>query len=636
MPENAERDPVPAILEYIPYRKRDGTCARDALTHPYFAERNFACVRVDIRGNGESEGLMADEYTPQELSDGVAIIDWISKQPWCSGNVGIMGISWGGFNGLQIAALDPAALKAVITLCSTDDRYADDIHYKGGCLLNENLGWGATMLSYSSRPPDAALVGENWRETWLNRLDAEPFLPTVWLQHQTRDSYWKHGSICEDYAAIKVPVLAVGGWGDAYKNPVFRLLENLQSPAKAIVGPWVHKYPHFAVPRPQIGFLQEAVRWWNRWLRDEPNNAEDLPAYRGYLMDGVEPSTWYEARPGQWIAEEHWPSPHIENQELTLTDDGLRESGELTAPVEINTPLTVGEDGGEYCAIWLGPEWPGDQSEDDLRSQCFDGEILSADWDIVGAPSLFIEFYSNKPRAQIIVRLCDVAPDGKSHRVTYGVLNLCHRDSHETPAYLTPFEDYSAEIKLDDIAYRVPKGHKLRIALSTSYWPLIWPSPEAATLKISKGRLLLPIRDIGSGPDEVNFEPVESAPPWKTEQIRTPTNSRRLEVDQRTGRRNFFIIDDFGCVKDSKHGLITGSIAREHWSIMPDDPLSARGDLHWTQTHERNGVTLRTEARCSMWSDRNSFYLTGKVEAFENNEPVHEKNWDEELPRHYM
>ena len=172
MPEDAAENPVPAILEHLPYRKRDGTTARDSLTHPYLAGHGYACIRVDMRGNGDSEGLMEDEYSEQELQDAVDVIAWLAAQPWCSGTVGMMGISWGGFNALQVAAKQPPALKAIVTLCSTDDRYADDIHYKGGLLLNENMGWGATMLSYSSRPPDPALVGERWREMWLERLRA--------------------------------------------------------------------------------------------------------------------------------------------------------------------------------------------------------------------------------------------------------------------------------------------------------------------------------------------------------------------------------------------------------------------------------------------------------------------------------
>ena len=225
-PVDATSDPVPVILEYLPYRKRDGTCARDALTHPWFAERGYACLRLDMRGSGDSEGVMQDEYTAQEQSDAVEVINWLAAQPWCNGSVGMMGISWGGFNGLQVAALAPEPLKAVITLCSTVDRFADDIHYKGGCLLNENLGWGATMWSYASKAPDPALR-DNWRELWLERLEAEPFLPSVWLRHQSRDAYWRHGSVIEDYTAIKARVLAIGGWGDAYKNAVPQLVEAL-------------------------------------------------------------------------------------------------------------------------------------------------------------------------------------------------------------------------------------------------------------------------------------------------------------------------------------------------------------------------------------------------------------------------
>ncbi len=251
---------MPAILEYLPYRKRDGTIVRDHLTHPYFAGHGYACVRVDMRGCGEADGVLEDEYSEQEQDDGVEVIDWIAAQDWCTGKVGMMGISWGGFNGLQIAALEPEPLKAIITLCSTDDRYADDIHYKGGCLLNENLGWGATMLAYSSRAPDPLLYGEKWYEAWMERLEAEPFLSARWLKHQRRDSYWKHGSVCEDYSRIKAAVLAVGGWNDAYSNAIPRMINGMTSPVRAIIGPWTHKYPHFAVPEPRIGFLQEALQ----------------------------------------------------------------------------------------------------------------------------------------------------------------------------------------------------------------------------------------------------------------------------------------------------------------------------------------------------------------------------------------
>ena len=214
MPEDAEENPVPAILEYIPYRKRDFTRPRDAHTHPYFAGHGYACVRVDIRGSGDSEGVLKDEYIQQELDDGCEILKWIASQPWCTGDIGMIGISWGGFNGLQIAAMQPPELKAVISLSSTDDRYADDVHYMGGCMLTDNLSWASTMFAYNSLPPDPALVGDRWRDQWFERLEGSGLWLETWLQHQRRDDYWRHGSVCEDFSAIKTPVMAVSGWAD--------------------------------------------------------------------------------------------------------------------------------------------------------------------------------------------------------------------------------------------------------------------------------------------------------------------------------------------------------------------------------------------------------------------------------------
>ncbi|MFK7837872.1 MAG: CocE/NonD family hydrolase [Sulfitobacter sp.] len=631
-PVDASDDPVPVILEYLPYRKRDGTCARDALTHPWFAERGYACVRVDMRGNGDSEGIMEDEYAPQEQADCVEVIAWLAAQDWCNGNVGMMGISWGGFNGLQVAALAPDALKAVITLCSTVDRFADDIHYKGGCLLNENLGWGATMWSYSSRAPDPALRAD-WREMWMQRLEAEPFLPAVWLRHQSRDAYWRHGSVIEDYNAIKAKVLAVGGWGDAYKNAVPQLVEALPG-AKGIVGPWVHKYPHFAAPEPRIGFLQEALRWWDHWLKGEDRGVEDDPDYRAYLMDGVRPAAWYLERPGRWIAEETGATSHLQAETLNLTDAGLAPAATpLTA--HIASPAQTGAAAGEYCAIWLGPEMPADQRQDDALSTTFDSAPLEADMDIVGAPALTLQIASNQPQAQIAVRLNHIHPDGASTRITYGVLNLSHRNSAADPKPMTPGRAEEVTLVLDHIAYRVPAGHRLRVSISNAYWPLIWPSPTATTLTLTAGHIALPQRPTAGG-DEHLFEPPTAAPAWETETLRPENHIRRQETDMVTGEVHLVIEDDFGRIRDADHGLITSTIARERWTIHPDDPASARGECHWTDELTRDDIHLRTETTCAMTSDATHFHLTARLEAYENDTLVYERDVADSIERHQM
>ena len=635
MPKGALNQPVPAILEYLPYRKRDGTTARDCLTHPYLAGHGYACLRVDMRGNGDSEGVMLDEYAERELQDACEIIAWIVQQPWCTGKVGMMGISWGGFNALQVAAMQPPGLDAIITLCSTDDRYADDIHYKGGCLLNENLGWGATMLSYSSRPPDPLVVGEKWRDMWLQRLENEPFLPAVWLNHQTRNAYWKRGSVCEDFSKIKAATLAIGGWGDAYKNAVSRLVQGINAPVKGIIGPWIHKYPHFAVPHPQIGFLQEALRWWDRWLKGIDTGVETDPAMRLYVMDGLPPQTWYEERPGRWIAEEVWPSPDICMQTLHLNGaKGLGKKGEAIS-LSVSSPADCGEAAGEYCAIWLGPEMPGDQSGDDAMSVCFDGELLAQARDIIGAPIVRLRLISDKPRAQIAVRLCDVDVSGASSRITYGVLNLCHRDSHEFPQLLEPDRACDITLQLDDIAYRLPKGHRLRLSISNAYWPMIWPSPESTKLTLLSGSIDIPLRaDLAE--DKVTFEAPEAAAPWRIEKRRVSSNRREFSADPTSGEDILAIVDDFGVTRDLEHGLKTGGIARETWRIHPDHPLSARGETHWTQTLTRGGWSVRTEAYTSMWSDASDFHLTGRLETYENGQLVFAKDHRESIPRGFL
>ncbi|MBM1310932.1 CocE/NonD family hydrolase [Sulfitobacter mediterraneus] len=630
MPKDAGDDPVPVILEYLPYRKRDGTCARDALTHPWFAMRGYACLRVDIRGNGDSEGLMEDEYTAQELNDAVEVINWAAAQPWCNGNVGMMGISWGGFNGLQVAALAPDPLKAVITLCSTVDRFADDIHYKGGCLLNENLGWGATMWSYSSRAPDPALRPEDWREMWLERLETEPFLPAKWLRHQRRDAYWRHGSVCEEFSAIKAKVLAVGGWGDAYKNAVPQLVEALPG-AKGIVGPWVHKYPHFAVPEPRIGFLQEALRWWDHWLKGLDTGVEDDPDYRAYLMDGVRPAAWYTERPGRWVAEDKGATSHLDTAALHLTDSGLADQAAALDAL-VSSPAHCGADAGEYCAIWLGPEMPGDQRHDDALSRCFDSDPLTQDMDIVGAPRLSLTVASDHPQAQIAVRLNHIHPDGASTRITYGVLNLSHRNSAAEPQPMQPGVPEEVSFALDHIAYRVPKGHRLRVSISDAYWPLVWPSPEKTELRLTKGAIALPQRPTAGG-DEYAFAPPTAADPWQIETLRDENHIRRQETDMVTGRVSLIIEDDFGAVRDADHGLITSSIARENWSIHPDDPASARGTCHWTDELQKGDIRMRTETRCEMWSDSTKFHLTARIEAFEGNDLIYQRDVEDSIDR---
>ncbi len=635
MPSDTAKHPVPALLEYLPYRKRDGTHVRDALTHPYLAGHGYACVRVDMRGNGDSEGLMDDEYTQQELDDAVEVIAWLAGQKWCSGRVGMFGISWGGFNALQVAALRPPALKAIITLCSTDDRYEDDIHYKGGTLLNENLGWAATMLSYSSRPPDPKIVGTKWKKMWLDRLNHQPFLLSTWLKHPHRDGYWKHGSICEDWSKINIPVLAVGGWNDAYSNAVPRMMKNLRTPRKAIIGPWAHKYPHFAVPHPQIGFLQEMLRWWDQHLKDKVTGVMQEADYRFYIMDAYKPGTFPERIEGRWVNEHYWGMGNMSLKTWYLTSKGISGTKGEEKQFSITSPQTTGFDGGEYCIIWLGEEFPGDQRADDANSITFDTPALAEDLDVAGQPMLTLEFSVNKPIAHVAVRLNDVWPTGEVSRITYHLQNLCMRDSREYPTPLEHGKRYKVKIKMDDIAWRVPKDHRLRVSISTSYFPMMWPVAEPVTLTVYAGssEIQVPVRKAVVAEKPVEWKEAEAAAPVNAKEITKPFHTREVGTDAKTGAKTLTIVDDFGTQLLTDIGLEVHGAGRETYSIVADDPLSAVMETHWSESRKRGKWSVRTETYGRLTATKTHWKIWAKIEAFEGKKLIFTKEFNEDIER---
>ncbi|MFN5999457.1 MAG: CocE/NonD family hydrolase [Paracoccaceae bacterium] len=635
MPKDAATRPVPAILEYIPYRKRDGTLPRDEMMHPYFAGHGYAAVRVDMRGNGDSGGLMDDEYSPQEMNDAVAVIDWLSRQPWCSGSVGMMGKSWGGFNCLQAAFNGPSALKAVVSVCATTDRFADDIHFKGGCLLGENFGWGAVMLAYSSRPADPILRND-WRDDWLRRLEAEPWLAPGWAAHQARDDYWKHGSVGEDWGRNRVPAMIWGGWADNYMNTVAALVEHAPAPVKGVVGPWVHQYPHTAVPGPQVGFLQMALRWWDRWLKGAENGAETDPAYRAYVLHSEPPNASPATRAGHWVAEATWPSARVTPTVLHLTSGGfLGTEGGAAFSLGCSTPQHLGLDAGEFFPMGLNAELPGDQAADDALSLCFDGEVLAEDLQLLGAAELRLRLSSDKPLAFVVARLCDVAPDGSSVRIAHGMLNLCHRESREAPVPMVPGREVEVRFALDQMGYRLAAGHRVRLALSTTYWPFVWPSPEAATLTLTGGSLTLPVHK-GADSGEWTPPPAEHAAPWAHKVIREGRSRRFVERDMIRGTQTLVVEEDGGDRENLTHGLVSGESLTERWEIHPDDPLSARATHVWEQRLSRGSWAVRTEASAEMTATATHLRMQARLTAWEGEVVVFERHWDEEVERQFV
>lgn len=639
-PQSSEETSFPAILEYIPYRKRDVEAWQDSISHPYFAGHGYASVRVDLRGSGESDDVLRDEYLPQEQEDGLEVLKWIAAQQWCDGNIGMMGISWGGFNGLQIAALQPPELKCIITLCSTDDRYADDVHYMGGCLLGDNLSWASIMFAFNSCPPDPELVGERWREMWMNRMENSGLWLEKWLNHQHRGDYWKHGSVCEDYNAIKIPVYAISGWADGYSNAVCRMMEHLDVPRKGLIGPWSHKYPHLGVPGPAIGFLQEALRWWDHWLKDTDTGIMDEPMFRVWMQDSVPPSNTYQKKPGRWIAEDEWPSPRIKKQKYWLTDGKLRNASKMkSVPAitdSIQSPLSVGLFAGKWCSYNAPPDLPNDQREEDGGSLVYESNPTHEPMEIFGAPEIDLHFSVDKKVAQVAIRLSDVAPDDKATRITYGLLNLTHRNSHEYPEYLEPGKKYRVKIRLNDVAQQFPVGHRFRISISTSYWPLAWPPPTPVRMTVYEGEsaLYMPVRPPRTENGELQpFSPPEGAEPISIKQVERPNHDWVVKRYLAKDLSMLEVFNDDGILWLEDIDLEMEDRVYECYSYRTADFSSVKGEVKAKRGFKRGNWDVHTTTRTVLQSDEKYFYLHAELDAFENDLKVFSKTWSRKIPR---
>ncbi|RTM06210.1 MAG: CocE/NonD family hydrolase [Hyphomicrobiales bacterium] len=637
LPEDAEADPVPAILEYLPYRKRDGTVERDALTHPYFAGHGYAGVRVDMRGTGDSEGVCKGEYLKQEQDDCLAVIEWLAKQPWCSGTVGMIGISWGGFNGLQVAARRPPALKAVISLCSTDDRYNDDVHYLGGAQMCDNLMWGTTAWAIAMTPPDPLIVGDRWRQMWEGRLNGNGIWMQDWFEHQRRDDFYKHGSICEDYADVEIPVYAVGGWADGYPNPIFRMLEHLPGVRKGLIGPWGHKYPHFAMPGPRMGFLKECLRWWDQYLKGIDTGIAGEPMLRAWMQEPAPPAAIYDERPGRWIAEPSWPGPGVGERSLALSPGRLAEDADSDDVLTIRSPMTAGLSSGAWCGYGVLPTLPIDQRMEAGNALVFETEPLEEAVEILGFPEFAVKLASDKPVALMSATLSLVLEDGAASRVSYGILNLTHRHDDLDLKPMTPGKAETVRIKLRCCGQRFEKGQRIRLAIATAHWPIVFPGPENATLSIhcAGSRLILPVRK----PQPLDatlaaFKGPESATPMVQEVIKAGEPFRReVSTDQITGESTYTIVSDAGTVRHPHTGMTLSQRQTEIFVVHPDDPNSARGTVTWDKTYSRGDWKAGVSVSATVRALRDVWRMETHLIARAGDEAVVDRQEVKEFPR---
>ena len=618
----------PVVLEYIPYRTFDRYRPLDDHWGAALAARGIAFARVDIRGSGNSEGVLLDEYLESEQRDGADIIAWLAKQDWCNGAVGMRGISWGGFSTLQVAARRPPALKAIMPICATDMRFRNDAHYVGGMPGLTNLKWAAGFELVMSSPPDPAVVGPRWEEMWRARLESTPSIAARWLEHGTNDDYWRHGSVGLDPKAIACPTYLVDGWADSYAESAERLMRSLRVPRKTIFGPWGHSYPQFGRPGPGIDWIEEEERWWKHWLAGERNGVMDGPAFRFHLNYMTPAETGMENIPGHWAAEPSWPSPGIKERRLHLAPGKLANAaarGRLRYAADKLVGLTAPE-----WIPYAAAELPRDQAPDDARSLCFDLP-LDADQDVVGVPRLHLQVSSDRPIAAVAARLCEVDAEGRSWLVSQGVLNLCFRNGFtEEPAHLEPARPYPVSIDLAPIAYRFKAGRTLRLSLSDSLWPLVWPAPEKPilTFDLEESYLSLPIRPV---------PPKEEPFPIPERDIPFPRSNPRLDIDEEPGGR--VRVDGAWphstSIVDATGTELSGSGPDMQLEFDPSDSDSCRWSIKQTSRYRREDWDCEIRVAIEMTSTSTHFSITESLAAFKNGMAFYSREKRDRVPRHY-
>ena len=568
-------------------------------------------MRVDIRGTGDSEGVMVDEYDVPELTDGVRVIAWLARQPWSSGSVGMRGISWGGINALQIAAMRPPELKAIMPMGCVVDRYTGDAHYMGGAYGEQNMGWGTAFKGDMAAPPDPQVAGTHWEAMWRQRLEATPPILRTWSMHQRYDSYWKRGSIATDYAAIKCPVYVVDGWGDPYESIIGELLANLKVPRKGLIGPWGHIFPNLATPL-GLDWPYEEVRWWQQWLDGTATGIMDEPMLRVYMMYKADSQAFPDEVPGRWVAEDAWPSARTASSNLYF-DAGARLS---PSP---NSRDLIKYVGNKIVGL-TKPQWvygrptEFEQSPDDRNSLLFDSAPLDRDLEILGCPIARVRVSADVPVAQIAIRLTEVTPEGKSWLVSYNVLNLTRRDSMERPTALKIGEFYDIELPLYMIAHRFKRGNRIRAAVSESLWPLVWPSPQIATLRVALGasHLVLPVRPMPEREAPFTIPVIHSDRGYTP--LTTP-NRAQMPIRDATGRIKYDREGQPDTTFISAVGTTTTTASSRIIEVTEGDPTSCRMEMQHMNRWKRGDWDCTIQFGADLTATAEEFHLNEWVVA---------------------
>jgi predicted acyl esterase len=620
----------PVLFEFLPYRKDDSFYLRDYPLYSYFARRGYAAVKVDIRGTGSSEGeVPPKEYSEQELDDAVECIAQLADVPWSNGNVGMWGISWGGFNAIQVALRQPPALKAILAMDATDDLYHDDVHYIDGAFHVDQYELSIDTDLGLPRWPDYAL-DEDYFE---NRFYAYPWFIT-YLKQQKDGEFWRKNSLRWNYKAIQVPVYMIGGLLDGYRDSIPRMLENMDVPIKAVIGPWCHDWPDNGVPGPHYEWRHEIVRWWDYWLKGKDTGILEEPRFAVFVRDAHIPDAHLEMTPGHWRYED-WPLTRTVWERLHPEENhGLRRE-----PREDKVhSLAYVPSSGIAAGYWWGDP-TGDMRQEDAESLVYDSDVLTEVTEIIGFPRVRLKVSADAKLAHWIVRLEDIHPDGRVSLVAGGLLNGAQRNSRLFPEDLIPGEVYELEFPLHFTTWTFQPGHRIRLAVSNALFPMIWPTPYPMTTQLFLGSeasyLELPVIpfQLGRIPDFPPPEPREERPDAHPLESRGWPYKHLVSHDL---KRNTTTVE----LEAEKRWEIQGkeytSIEKIAYQTNDRDP--ARSSFFGEGGHilRLEDRVLRLKLLVSIVSDEKNFNIKVIRQIFEQGKLKRERRWEASLPREFQ
>jgi putative CocE/NonD family hydrolase len=597
----------PALLEHIPYRKDDLRAMQDRGQNVVLVEAGFACVRLDVRGTGGSEGIAEDEYTETEQLDAVEVVAWIARQEWCSGRVGAWGKSYGGFTCIQLAARRPPALHAIAPVYATDDRLTDDMHFDGGALCAFELtNYPIRMIAMNALPPGQG-EGPEFERRWRERIDRTPPWVLRWVAEQRDGPYWRNGSLRPGYDRIQCPVLIVSGWRDGYRTSGVRMARRLAAPWQLLAGPWAHFAPDRGVPAPRYPFMAELIGFFRAHLDPDHADAPERPRTVAFIGEHDTPVAPRAEVSGRFIASELWP-------------DGCTETVlELGAPATAPASAAVGTATGNWCPPPPDNGLFPDQRDDDARSACFDSEPLTDAVAVLGIPRVRFAISHPGPRAIVAVKLNDVAPDGASQPVTRGAVNLaCSGEA-------------LVELDLMATGWRFRPGHRIRIAVAANDWPCLWPLPGNEPLAVTTPvELRLP----GLPSDAVDHAATAAIVPvtWSGAVTSSRPSQWQITTDVLTGMTGIDAADS-SAFELPAEGVRCEEGHVYHTAVREDDPLTARATGRTRLRVRRPGLDVDVRASGRFRATETEFVVDLTLDVTRNGEPFHRRRWSERIPR---